>query len=138
MVFKVILKDKKGNGKIIAQAVSNLAELVYMPEKGKNMFEQKLALKFHQAYSYSNLLKQHATLNLHVKSVISSGEADNDISFLTEQKTYDHRRYLSTASDKILFDVDQSITTDNDFESLMLEESPRVCQGWMDEISQDG
>lgn len=90
------MKDKKGNGKVISQAVCNLGELAYMPEKGKNVFESKLNLKFHKAYNFTNLLKPHAMLHLNVVSVLKD-ETDRALSPKTALKTIDHRRYLSSA-----------------------------------------
>jgi hypothetical protein len=67
------MKDKKGGAKIIAQSVCNLADNVYPPEKGKQVFEQKVNLKFHKALNFANLLKPHAALHLQIKSALSTG-----------------------------------------------------------------
>lgn len=70
------MKDKKGGAKIIAQSVWNLSDNVYPPDKGKQVFEQKVNLKFHKALNFANLLKPHASLNLQIKSTLSTGKSE--------------------------------------------------------------
>lgn len=97
------MKDKKGGGKVIAQSVCNLGNIVYMPEKGKATFDQKLCLKFHKTTEHSNLLKPHSNLNLSVRSILQDEyENDTDLSYRTATKTIDHRRYVST-TEKLVF-----------------------------------
>jgi hypothetical protein len=116
------MKDKKGGAKIIAQSVCNLADNVYPPEKGKQVFEQKVNLKFHKALNFANLLKPHAALHLQIKSSLSTGrptilaidEMDLCSGFTprTDFKTVDNRKYLTNAGESLVFDADQSLNLD--------------------------
>lgn len=129
------MKDKKGGGKVIAQSVVNLGNVVYMPEKGRATFDQKLSLKFHKTTEHSNLLKPHAGLNLSVKSTLQDeSEQDPDMSYRTATKTVDHRRYLST-TEKIVFDADQTLNFENDFESWLLDDSMQLSSRLPDTLS---
>ena len=108
---------------------------MYLPERGKFAFEQKLSLKFHKSFTFSNILKQHAALNLLVTSVLVKDCDDNDMSWLTERKTVSKRQYLTNTDEKIIFDIDETINTDNDFESFWLEDSSALPSQWMNELS---
>ena len=51
ITFKVLIKDKKNRGTVIAQSVCNISDYVYMPSRGKHTFDQKVSLKFHKGMS---------------------------------------------------------------------------------------
>lgn len=126
------MKDKKGSGKVIAQSVCNISDFAYMPEKGKNVFESKVSLKIHKAYSFANLLKPNATLNLGVKSLLRAESSENDLGAKTAVKTVDHRRYLSNASETFVFDFDDTI---NNCESILFDNDSEVDYNFGDDFS---
>ena len=112
VIFKVILKDKKGSASVIAQSVWNIADMVYMPTKGKQVFDQKVSLKFHKSFNHTNVLKQGATLNLNIKSMLKS-EVDPTSASQTAKKTYDGRtNFDDSTCEQIVFDADQTLGTD--------------------------
>lgn len=122
VVFKVIMKDKKGSGVVIAQSICNLADYVYMPNKGNMVFEQKASLKFHKAHTYSNLLKQAATLNLEIRSVLK-----NDGSAIPEFTSQSSKKGKKTSrndfdTSHIEFDVDKSMNTDYNVDDLWADD----------------
>ena len=122
-VFKVLMKDKKGNAKVIAQWVCNISDLVYSPDKPNGIFEQKINLKFHKGYDAgANLLKPHATLNLNVKSVLDLNNLDVTSQFTpkTDMKTADHRRFMSDIDDSLIFDIEDKIIMNSQIDDLSM------------------
>ncbi|CAI2383418.1 unnamed protein product [Moneuplotes crassus] len=134
-LFKVLLKSGKNNAKVIAQAICNVADLTYPPEKANMVFEQKLNLKFHKAMGPANVLKQYASLNLSVKSMLKTNlgngsPSKNILKSLdkTANRKLDNTSYLqddiSNITESFPFDFEESMQLDNNFDSILFEESP--------------
>lgn len=97
--------------------------MVYTPDKGNSIFEQKINLKFHKAYDAgANLIKQHATLNLNVKSALDLDNLEGVDQFTprTEMKTADHRRFLSDIDDSLIFDIEDNIMMNSQINDLSM------------------
>lgn len=97
--------------------------MVYTPDKTNSIFEQKINLKFHKAYDAgANLIKQHATLNLNVKSTLDLDNLDGVGQFTprTDMKTADHRRFLSDIDDSLIFDIEDSMMMNSQINDISM------------------
>jgi hypothetical protein len=121
-IFKVLIKDKKGNAKAIAQCVCNIADLVCSPDKANSVFEQRINLKFHKAYydSGAQLLKQHATLNLNVKSSLDSSILDQNTPRTPMTDMTCSQRFLSDIDDSYVFDIDDNMMMNSQINDLSM------------------
>ncbi|CAI2383848.1 unnamed protein product [Moneuplotes crassus] len=149
VVFKVLMKSSKNNAKIIGQAICNVADLIYPPDKNTIPFEQRINLKFVNSLGQVSCLKDYVTLNLNVKSTFNGGsgkygtsksifgglEKGGHFNFETASQIPDD---ISNITESFAFDFDESMQMDSNFGSDLFEESPiRYSTNKKEETSPD-
>lgn len=70
-----------------------------------------------------------------MNSILVSDCDDDNISCFTDRNTFSKRQYFTNTDEKILFDIDETINSDNDFDSFWLDDGNTLPSQWMSELS---